>query len=156
MIYLSKIEVRGKAEAGDFVGSITLGLGLQVISAPNAYGKSLAAKAVIWCLGLEPIFGSLDNDASRLPEAVREELDLAGHPQSKILYSECAISIQDSSCCMLEITRAIKGGDSSIATIREIERDGKVREINGAKVDDVRRARRTQRILVWLVKVATY
>jgi len=51
VIYLSKIEVRGKTDAGDFAGSISLGPGLQVISAPNAYGKSLAAKAVIWCLG---------------------------------------------------------------------------------------------------------
>lgn len=128
MIYLSKIEVRGKAEVGEFMGSMTLGPGLQVISAPNAYGKSLAAKAVIWCLGLEPIFGSPDNDASRLPEAVREELDLAGHPQSRILHSECSISIQDSSGRQLEIKRPIVGGDSSIATVREIEKDGKVRE----------------------------
>src|SRR5271170_279131 len=97
VIYLSKIEVRGKADAGEFAGSITLGPGLQVISAPNAYGKSLAAKAVIWCLGLEPIFGSPDNDATRLPEAVREELELAGHPHSKIVNSECTISIKDTS-----------------------------------------------------------
>lgn len=128
MIYLSKIEVRGKAEAGDFAGSISLGPGLQVISAPNAYGKSLAAKAVIWCLGLEPIFGSPDNDATRLPEAVREELDLTGHPQSKIINSQCTISIKDNSGHMLEITRPIKSGDISIATIREIQNDGKVRE----------------------------
>lgn len=128
MIYLSKIEVRGKAEAGEFIGNITLGPGLQVISAPNAYGKSLAAKAVIWCLGLEPIFGSPDNDASRLPEAVREELDLAGHPQSKIVDSECSISIQDSSGRQLEIKRPIVGSDSSIATVREMDKDGKVRE----------------------------
>jgi len=128
VIYLSKIEVRGRADAGDFAGSISLGPGLQVISAPNAYGKSLAAKAVIWCLGLEPIFGSPDNDATRLPEAVREELDLAGHPQSKIINSQCTISLKDNSGRMLEITRPIKGGDISIATIRETEKDGKVRE----------------------------
>jgi DNA repair exonuclease SbcCD ATPase subunit len=128
VIYLSKIEVRGKTDACDFAGSISLGPGLQVISAPNAYGKSLAAKAVIWCLGLEPIFGSPDNDATRLPEAVREELDLAGHPQSKVINSQCTVSIKDNSGRMLEITRPIKGGDVSIATIREMEKDGKVRE----------------------------
>jgi hypothetical protein len=128
VIYLSKIEVRGKAEAGDFVGSITLGPGLQVISAPNAYGKSLAAKAVIWCLGLEPVFGSPDNDTSRLPEAVREALDLAGHPQSRVVHSECTISIRDRSGRQLDITRPIQGGDNSIVTVRETEKDGKVRE----------------------------
>jgi hypothetical protein len=128
VIYLSKVEVRGNADTGEFGGSITLGPGLQVISAPNAYGKSLAAKAVIWCLGLEPIFGSPDNDATRLPEAVREELDLAGHPHSKIVNSECTISIEDTSGRMLEITRPIRGGEISIATIREIDKDGKVRE----------------------------
>lgn len=128
MIYLSNIEVRGKADAGEFSGSLSLGPGLQVISAPNAYGKSLAAKAVIWCLGLEPIFGSPDNDPSRLPEAVRESLDLAGHHQSKIISSECTISIKDNTGRTLEIMRPIKGGDNTIVKIREIEKDGKARE----------------------------
>ncbi len=51
MIQLKKVEVRGKSEAGDFSGALEFTGGLQVISAKNAYGKSLAVKSVTWCSG---------------------------------------------------------------------------------------------------------
>lgn len=128
MIHISKIEVRGHAEAGEFFGALNLSPGLQVISARNAYGKSLAVKAIAWCLGLEPIFGNADNDPIRLPEAVREDLELLGHVKSQVLSSECSITIRDDSGRQLDITRSIKGGDPSVVEIRETELDGKVRE----------------------------
>lgn len=128
MIHLTKIEVRGKAEAGEFSGVLELSAGLQVISAQNAYGKSLAVKAIAWCFGLEPIFGNADNDPIRLPEAVREDLELAGHLNSRVLFSECTVTIRDQAGRQLAITRSIKGGDSSIVVVREMESDGKARE----------------------------
>jgi len=47
---------------GPFAGTLELSKGLQVISADNAFGKSLAVKSVAWCLGVEPIFGIFSND----------------------------------------------------------------------------------------------
>ncbi len=128
MIHLTKIEVRGKAEAGEFSGVLELSSGLQVISAHNAYGKSLAVKAIAWCFGLEPIFGNADNDPIRLPEAVREDLELGGHVNSRVLSSECAITIRDQAGRQLVITRAIKGGDPSTVVVREVAPDGRARE----------------------------
>jgi hypothetical protein len=124
VIYLKQIEVRGEAQAGKFSGVLNLAKGLQVISARNAYGKSLAAKSVTWCLGLEPIFGNSENDPIRLPEAVREELALAGHPNSSVLSSECSIVFEDDKGRSLRITRPIKGSDASYVYIEERDVDG--------------------------------
>ena len=128
MIYLKQIEVRGEAQAGKFSGVLNLSKGLQVISARNAYGKSLAAKAVTWCLGLEPIFGNPDNDPIRLPEAVREELELEEHPNSIVLSSECSVTFEDEKGRSVRITRPIKGSDASFVFIEERDADGKERK----------------------------
>jgi hypothetical protein len=118
VIQLKKVEVRGKSEAGDFSGVLEFAGGLQVISAKNAYGKSLAVKGVTWCLGLDAMFGNAENDPIRLPEAVREDLELAGH-KSRVLKSECAITLEDEKGRRLEITRAITGGDTRIVEVKE-------------------------------------
>ena len=123
MIQLKKVEVRGKSEAGDFSGSLEFAGGLQVISAKNAYGKSLAVKGVTWCLGLDAMFGNAENDPIRLPEAVREDLELAGH-KSRVLKSECAITLENEKGSRLEITRAIAGGDTRIVEVKETEPNG--------------------------------
>ena len=127
MIFLRKIEVWGQAEAGEFSGTLELNAGLQIVSARNAYGKSLAVKAIAWCLGLEPIFGNAENDPVRLPEAVREEIDLIGYSNNPVLSSECAITFQDDKGRSIEITRAIKGGDLGVVIVREIDEVGKER-----------------------------
>ena len=128
MSYLARIEVRGRAEAGEFSGLLELSPGLQVISARNAYGKSLAVQAVAWSLGLEAIFGNADNDPIRLPEAVREDLELVGHEKSAVISSESIITIRDDQKRQLEIRRAIKGGERSVVVVRETSMDGKTRE----------------------------
>lgn len=94
MILLTRIEVPGQSDAGPFAGVLPFSPGLQVISAPNAYGKSLAITAVPWCLGIEPIFGTRDNDSTCFPEARREELALLGHPTARVLSSECSITLR--------------------------------------------------------------
>ena len=128
MIYLSKIEIKGQAEAGEFSGVLPLEPGLQVISARNAYGKTLAVKAVAWCLGLEPMFGNADNDPAFFPEAVREVLELSGHDLTRVISSSAAIIVRDESGRRLEIERDIKGGDPALVLIREVSKDGKMRE----------------------------
>jgi hypothetical protein len=71
VIRLTEIEVSGQSEAGPFQGVLKLEPGLQVISARNAYGKSLAVTAFAWCLGVEAVLGNQDDDPSCFPEAVR-------------------------------------------------------------------------------------
>ncbi len=118
MIQLKKVEVRGTSEAGEFAGTLEFAGGLQVISAKNAYGKSLAVKSVTWCLGLDSMFGNLENDPIRLPQAVREELELNGH-KSRVLSSECSITLEDDNGRTLEITRPVAGGDTKFVQVRE-------------------------------------
>jgi len=76
MIHIEEIKVCGESDAGAFEGAFTFKQGLQVVSADNRFGKSLAVSSIAWCLGLEPMFGLQDNDASRFPVAVREVIDL--------------------------------------------------------------------------------
>ncbi len=128
MIHLAKVEVHGRAEAGEFSGALAFAPGLQVISAHNSYGKSLAVRAIAWCLGLEPIFGNVDNDPIRLPEAVRGYIDLDGHADSPVVSAESSITIRDDAARELVITRDIKGGDLASVTVLEREADGKTRE----------------------------
>ncbi|KAA6461879.1 hypothetical protein DYQ86_09525 [Acidobacteria bacterium AB60] len=128
MIYISNIEIKGLAEAGEFSGALQLKPGLQVISAKNAYGKTLAVKAIAWCFGLEPIFGNVDNDPAFFPEAARESLELSGHALTRVISSSAAITIRDESGRQLEIQRDIRGGDPALVVIREISVDGKTRE----------------------------
>ena len=127
MIQLTEIEVRGQSEAGPFAGILTLSSGLQVISARNAYGKSLAVTAVAWCLGIEAVLGNLDNDPSCFPEAAREELELSGRPSARVYFSECSIRLVDENRRHLQLTRAIKG-DSTTVRVREWSDAGETRE----------------------------
>jgi hypothetical protein len=124
VIYLRRIEVKGKSIIGNFSGLLEFTNGLQVVSAQNAYGKSLAAKAVVWCLGLEPIFGNPDNDPIRLPEAVREDLELIGQAKTNVVSSESRALFGDDAGRTLELTRSITGGDPKVVLVTETEADG--------------------------------
>lgn len=127
MIRLSHIAVRGQCTAGAFAGRLALAKGLQVISADNAFGKSLAVKSVAWCLGVEPIFGIFSNDATCFPQAVLERLQIQEGVFSEVLSSECEIGIVNEDGRKLKLTRAIKG-DTSVVLVREETEGQPVRE----------------------------
>lgn len=127
MIHIGQIEVRGLSDAGPFVGSMALSPGLQVISARNAYGKSLAVTAVVWCLGAEPLFGTGDNDLSCFPAAVRDELELVGHPTARVFSSECSVTLLHQDGRQLRLRRAIKG-DSTVVHVEEHDHSGERRQ----------------------------
>jgi hypothetical protein len=126
VIQLASIEVRGQSDSGPFSGLISLSPGLQVISAHNSYGKSLAARAVAWCLGLEPLFGVLDNSPTCFPLAAREEIEFESGIAVRVLSSECSISLIHSDGRHLRLSRDIKG-DPTVVRIEERTRDGKPR-----------------------------
>jgi hypothetical protein len=127
VIQITEITVRGQSDAGPFAGEIRLSPGLQVITARNAYGKSLAVTAVAWCLGAEAVLGNPDNDSSCFPEAVRVELEILHNQTARVLSSECSIRIADQNGRQLQLTRAIKG-DSRIVRVKEWSTAGESRE----------------------------
>jgi hypothetical protein len=126
VIQLKQIEVRGESDSGPFLGILNLYPGLQVITAPNSYGKSLAVTSVAWCLGLEPIFGLQNNDAACFPVAAREEIELEGHPAARVLSSECSITLLHQDGREVKLSRDIRG-DCSIVRVVERSIDGNVR-----------------------------
>lgn len=93
--------------------------------APSA--KSLAVKSVAWCLGIEPIFGIFSNDATCFPQAVLERLQLPNGSSSDVLSSECEIGIVHEDGRKPQLTRAIKG-DNSTVLVREETAGQPVRE----------------------------
>lgn len=126
MIRLAEIMVHGQSSAGAFEGKLELSGGLQVISADNAFGKSLAAKSVAWCLGAEAIFGIYANEATCFPEAVLEKLENPDLTFSKVSSSECSILLEHQDGRRLRLKRAIKG-DTSVVDIEEQRGDEPVR-----------------------------
>ena len=126
MISLESVEVSGNAESGEFRGELHFSRGLQVISADNAFGKSLSVTTVAWCLGAEAVFGLPDNDPSCFPLAVRDEIKLDGE-SSLVLTSQASIVFMREDGDRLRLTRAIKGDGSRIA-VQEIATDGTIRE----------------------------
>ena len=107
MIRLSYVKVSGISERGSFAGRLDFGPGLQVITARNSFGKSLAAEAIAWCLGLEVMLGRKDSDPSFFPEAVLEELDLGEAKNVRVISSEAEIGLIRSDGEELHISRAI-------------------------------------------------
>ena len=114
MIRLVDVTVRGQSDVGDFAGSFAFEPGLQVIAAPNHFGKSLAVTSIAWCFGLERMFGLQDNDASRFPVAVRDVIALAGQTDVPVRSSEASLTIERSDGARLRLTRPIKGDPSQV------------------------------------------
>ena len=127
MIRLESIDVKGVSDAGPFSGTLPLSPGLQVISAHNSYGKSLAATTIVWCLGAEPLLGQ-DNDPTCFPLAAREEIELEGR-KAKVTASECSAQLAHSDGRRLRLSRAIRG-DTKTVRVEETSPDGTIRKSN--------------------------
>jgi DNA repair exonuclease SbcCD ATPase subunit len=124
MISIAAVEVEGESGAGPFRGAFAFTPGLQVISAPNYFGKSLAAKSIAWCLGLEPLFGSQNNDPSCFPVAVREVVDLGGTHDIPVTSSAATLTLDRDDGRHVRVRRAIKG-DPSEVVVEELTEAGK-------------------------------
>lgn len=114
MIQIEEIKVCGESDAGAFEGSFVFKEGLQVVTADNHFGKSLAVTSVAWCLGLEPIFGLQDNDASRFPIAVREGIDLAGRVDVPVRSSRSILTLRRADGARVRLTREILGDPAQV------------------------------------------
>lgn len=125
MIRIVEITVRGASQEGEFEGSFIFEPGLQVISAENHFGKSLAVTSVAWCLGLERMFGLQDNDPSRFPVAVRDVIELNGKVSVPVLSSRSILTVERASGERLRLTREIKG-DPAQVLVEELSPDGAI------------------------------
>jgi hypothetical protein len=125
MISISGIEIRGESEIGPFWGGVSFGSGLQVLSAHNGYGKSLAVTGVAWCLGLEKMFGLQGNDIACFPLAARDGLNLGSAANVPVRSSEAILTIARSDGFGIRITRPIVGNPEAIV-LEERASDGSV------------------------------
>ena len=129
MIRLERIEIRGVSSLGAFSGALDLAPGLQVISAPNSYGKSLTATAIVWCFGAEPMLGPSD-DPGCFPLAVREEIAF-GDAKARVISSECSVQVVHSDGRRLRVSRAIRGN----VKVVHVEERGGDREVRKSKLN---------------------
>src|ERR1700674_1765872 len=118
MIALKRVGIAGLSNAGRFAGDIALGGGLQIISGPNGYGKSLASSAIAWCLGLEPIYGVSPNDNAIFKDAARHRVDLEDAPDAEVISSQAELELDLGSGRTLSLTRPIIGGDTRHISFR--------------------------------------
>jgi hypothetical protein len=125
VIRLSFVEVSGVSSMGAFSGRFDFGTGVQIVSAKNSFGKSLAAKAIAWCLGVEVMFGVPPNDTAFFPDAVCSELDFPEAAGATVQSSRCSIGLIHSDGRTLMLTRVIVGGDCTHIEAIESDPDGK-------------------------------
>ncbi len=114
MIRIEEIKISGESDVGAFEGSFKFKEGLLVVSANNNFGKSLAVTSIAWCLGLEPMFGLQDNDPSRFPIAVREEVDFVGKSNVAVRSSQSILTLRRADGLGLRLTREILGNPSQV------------------------------------------
>ncbi len=114
MIRIEEVKVSGESDAGQFAGAFTFDEGLQVVSADNHFGKSLAVTSIAWCLGLERMFGLQDNDISRFPMAVREVIDFDGRAHIPVRSSRAIITLRRNDGEGLRLTREILGHPAEV------------------------------------------
>src|SRR4051812_18711997 len=97
MIRLEHVRIGGRTTDDlRFGGEIPFGVGWQIVTARNAFGKSTAATAIAWCLGMEPTLGYTPGDAGAFPDAARFRIQLEGseHPVASS-YSELSIMTEN-------------------------------------------------------------
>ncbi len=115
MIHVVSIEIQGQSTDGPFGGILHFEPGLHVVSGRNGFGKSLASKAIAWCLNLEALFGHQDSDPSFFPAAAINRVELSPGSASSIESSHARLRIdrrQDGE--RLALTRGITNDRNQI------------------------------------------
>lgn len=135
MISIATVEIVGDSERGPFSGRIDFEPGLQVFSAPNRYGKSLAFSAITWCLGVEQIFGALAGDNSIFPSAARSHIDLANERAIPVLKSEARLFLSRDDKQRLALSRPIIGGELTHITYDDGKTQGTLQTGWGSSAD---------------------
>lgn len=135
MITIRKVQITGTSERGDFSGELEFGPGLQILSAPNRYGKSLAFSAITWCLGVEQIFGAQAGDNAVFPAAARSHIDLGGERAIAVRSSLARVTLDRNDGRQLVLTRCIVGGQSAHIDYDDGETKGTLQTGYGTALD---------------------
>jgi len=123
MMRIARITVEGTSEAGAFSGTLSFGPGVQVISGPNRLGKSIAFAAIVWCLGVEQIYGVQSCDNAIFPDAPRHMIDLGDAGEGKVIASSAEIELVGDDGRVLKLRRPIVG-DTDRMTFTDGELEG--------------------------------
>jgi hypothetical protein len=109
MIRVVQISIEGTTEAGPFAGTLAFDDGVQVVSGHNRFGKSTAFAGIVWCLGVEHIFGVQPNDNAIFPDAPRNRLKLGNAPDVRVITSCANLELERSDGRRLKLRRDIVG-----------------------------------------------
>lgn len=109
MISVICISIEGMSEAGPFAGSLSFGEGVQVISGHNRFGKSTAFAGIVWCLGVEHIFGVQAADNAIFPDAPRARLQLGDAADIRVISSFASLELERADGKRLKLRRDIVG-----------------------------------------------
>jgi hypothetical protein len=123
VIRVVEIELSGTTARGPFAGRLELRRGLNVVSGRTGFGKTTAITAIPWCLGLEPMFGVLDNDPSRFSAAMRDVIDVGADERTPVLSSYARITLEREDGAMLSLGRWVLGGDRDRVEVSEAPGD---------------------------------
>lgn len=113
MIEIVEISIQGATPSRSFRGSISFQRGLQVVVAPNRFGKSMAFAALSWCLGVEHIFGVQSGDNTFFPVAARSHLELDG-VEEPVEQSVASVLLRRDDGASLRLTRGITSEANAI------------------------------------------
>lgn len=109
MIRVIRISIEGTSEAGPFEGTLAFEGGVQVVSGHNRFGKSTAFAGIVWCLGVEHIFGVQPNDNAIFPDAPRNRLKLGHAEDVRVIASYASLELERSDGKRLKLRRDILG-----------------------------------------------
>jgi hypothetical protein len=114
MMRITRVTVEGDSDAGAFHGTLKFGPGVQVVSGRNRMGKSIAFEAIVWCMGVEHIYGVQPCDNSIFSDAPRHVISLGEVGDHKVLASQAEIELLHEDGRKLTLRRAIVGAKDRI------------------------------------------
>lgn len=100
------LRLRSVTEIGSFGADLSFVNGLNVITAPNTSGKSTAAQAILYALGLEAMLGPARE--APLPHAMTHTIEDENGVEHVVLESQVILEIECSSGQPLTIRRYVK------------------------------------------------
>lgn len=124
MIIIEKIVVSGIASGKEFQSEISFQSGVNIVSAPNGFGKTLISTSLLWCLGLEQVLVVSHDDPSFLPESIRDSFELEDNSLVKISSSFAEIHLRKTNADeKLILKRCVKGTTLNLIDCQLITED---------------------------------
>jgi len=117
LIIISKVTLEGTTDKGDFASSIKFEEGVNIISGPNGFGKSLIYSSISWGLGLEKTVVSQFNDPKFLPESITTRFKLEDDSWAMIVTSKVILDLKVNED-QVKLERHVTGEDADLSLIK--------------------------------------